>query len=415
MQPPLPAGTNLQNRYQVLKVLGQGGFGRTYLAEDRNRFGEPCVLKELVPAMTDASSLAKAKDLFHREARILYGIQHPQVPKFSERFEQGNRFFLVQEYIPGKTLRQILDERLLQGTPCSVAEVRQLLLSLLPVLAYLHDRGIIHRDISPDNIILRTSDHLPVLIDFGAVKAALTQSQAASSQTIVGKPSYAPPEQMQTGTVYPSSDLYALAVTAIALLTGKSPDELYDAHWRTWQWQRWVRVSPDLATVLNRMLSDRPGDRYASAREVLAALQSPQPSLPPPVPSSPSPTAVPTQAAGRRPIQPATAPDGSAVYPDSFSAWDRFVQQFGHYSFQVLKQGTRVLAIGTFFLTKWTGKFLFSVLKWIISLIPKWLLLSVLIAGGIWGYQSITGRRIIPSPPSLPKLPSLPQFPTPPK
>lgn len=274
MQPPIPLGTVLQNRYRLIKILGQGGFGRTYLAEDQGRFNELCALKELIPAQMESYALEKSKQLFQREAVILYQIQHPQVPQFRATFAQDQRLFLVQDYVEGKTYRSLIDERKAAGKTFSEAEVLQLLRQLLPVLAHLHSRGIIHRDISPDNIILR-DDAKPVLIDFGVVKELATRLQLPNTTyqpTTVGKFGYAPSEQIQTGRAYPSSDLYALAVTSIVLLTGREPQELFDDTQLSWTWQRWAKVSPELARVLNRMLSYKPSDRYQSVAEVAQAL-----------------------------------------------------------------------------------------------------------------------------------------------
>ena len=278
MQPPIPLGTVLQNRYRLIKILGQGGFGRTYLAEDQGRFNEFCALKELIPAQTENYVLEKSKQLFQREAAILYQVQHPQVPQFRATFEQDQRLFLVQDYVEGKTYRTMLDERKAAGKTFSQAEVLHLLRQLLPVLAHLHSRGIIHRDIAPDNIILRESDAKPVLIDFGVVKELATRIQSTntpSEVTTVGKLGYAPSEQIQSGRAYPSSDLYALAVTAVVRLSGREPQELFDETQLRWNWQRWVTLTErGLAQVLNRMLSYKPGDRYQSVVEVAIALQA---------------------------------------------------------------------------------------------------------------------------------------------
>jgi serine/threonine protein kinase len=261
----------------------------------------------------------KATELFQREAAILYQIQHPQIPQFRATFEVEQRLFLVQDYVEGTNYRDLLNQRRGQGALFTEAEVRQFLQQMLPLLAHIHAKGIIHRDISPDNIILRTRDRLPVLIDFGVVKEVVTRIQlneTAVPATTVGKVGYAPSEQMQSGRAYPNSDLYALAVTAVVLLaTGREPQDLFDDVNLTWHWQRYATVSPGLAQVLNKALSYRPGDRFQSVSEMAQALGSGaiaprsrprltfpkrpsphRPSLPPP---APPPSQMRTMAVGR--------------------------------------------------------------------------------------------------------------------
>jgi serine/threonine-protein kinase len=339
MQPPIATGTVLQNRYRLLSVLGQGGFGRTYLAEDLGRFNERCALKEFIPSQPGAYALEKSKELFQREASILYQIQHPQIPQFRATFEENERLFLVQDYVEGKTYRDLLNERKVQGQTFSEAEVFQLMQQLLPVLAHIHSKGIIHRDIAPDNIILRQQDRLPVLIDFGVVKEIVTRLQmpgAALQNTTVGKPGYAPSEQMQTGRAYPSSDLYSLAATVVVLLTGREPQDLFDDINLTWHWQRYATVSPDFAKILNQMLNYRPGDRYQSVSEVAQALQTltspaaipPSPTAAVAPPPAPNVSRMQTLAVGRRPEAPAPSPRSGTrpepVIPASTepSVWD---------------------------------------------------------------------------------------------
>uniref|UniRef100_A0ACD5GTE8 Protein kinase domain-containing protein n=1 Tax=Desertifilum tharense IPPAS B-1220 TaxID=1781255 RepID=A0ACD5GTE8_9CYAN len=313
MQPPIPIGTLLQNRYQILKILGQGGFGRTYLAEDKGRFNEWCALKEFIPQQTGTYALEKSKELFQREASTLYQIRHPQVPQFRATFEQEGRLFLVQDYVEGKTYRALLAERQYQGRAFSEAEIHKLLEQLLPVLAQIHAQGIIHRDISPDNIMWRQSDSLPVLIDFGVVKEVVTRfrspEETVPQATTVGKAGYAPKEQMQMGLAYPSSDLYALAVTLLVLLTGREPQELFDPNQMSWQIP--VGNHPQLRPVLSRMLSYQPSDRFAHANEVLAALQTPQsPAIPPtqPFPVQAASEVPPTQPFSPQPPTPSYSP-----------------------------------------------------------------------------------------------------------
>lgn len=292
MTNPIYPGIILSNHYRIVRELGHGGFGRTYLAEDAHRFNEPCVLKEFAPQVHGTYALQKSEELFEREAGVLYKLKHNQIPNFRELFrvnisDQGY-LFLVQDYIPGQTYRFLLDARKRNGSRFIEAEINQLLIQLLPVLEYTHSLGVIHRDISPDNLILRSSDGMPVLIDFGGVKevAATAESLFAENNstpapaTRIGKLGYAPAEQMQMGIVCPHSDLYALAATVLVLLTGKEPHQLLDSYTLNWNWRSQCSISPNLALVLDKMLAHGPTDRYSSAREVLHALSGNQPAMP---------------------------------------------------------------------------------------------------------------------------------------
>ncbi|MEL7333384.1 MAG: protein kinase [Cyanobacteria bacterium J06560_2] len=275
MQPPISLGAVLQNHYRIIQLLGQGGFGRTYLAEDQGRFNERCAIKEFVPIKGEDSFSDKATQLFQREASVLYQISHPQIPQFRATFEEEERLFLVQDYVEGPTFHEVLNQRRQQGRTFSEGEVQLFMRQILPVLAHIHAKGIIHRDISPDNIILRQKDQLPVLIDFGVVKEVVTrmqQDRVATPATTVGKAGYAPSEQLQTGRAYPSSDLYALAVTGIVLLSGKEPQSLFDDVNFAWRWQESVMVSPGFASILNKALQYKPSDRFQSVSEMAKAM-----------------------------------------------------------------------------------------------------------------------------------------------
>ncbi|MEG3988112.1 serine/threonine-protein kinase [Microcoleus sp. S28C3] len=318
MNNPIYPGITLNNHYRIVRELGHGGFGRTYLAEDAHRFNEPCVLKEFAPQVHGSYALQKSEELFEREAGVLYKLQHNQIPRFRELFRVSisdrGYLFLVQDYVPGQTYRFLLDARKRQGLRFIEAEINQLLLQILPVLEYIHSLGVIHRDISPDNLILRSSDGMPVLIDFGGVKqlAATVESLFAEANgtpapaTRIGKLGYAPVEQMQMGIVYPQSDLYALAATVLVLLTGKEPHQLLDSQTLNWNWRAECSLSPNLSLVLDKMLAQQPSQRYSSAREVMLALSG-NPPLQPPFP--PAPDFGPTQPPDLSPIPvPAPAP-----------------------------------------------------------------------------------------------------------
>ncbi len=282
MQPPFPQGFVLKGRYAIRSTIGQGGMGRTYLAQDLERFNETCVLKEFIPPQDSLEVSEKAKELFRREASVLYQIRHPQVPEFRATFESEGRLLLVQDYVEGKNYRNLLLDRLKVGQTFSENEIFALMQQLLPVLSYLHGHNIIHRDISPENLMLRSQDNLPVLIDFGVVQettAKLNSQMGIPASTVAGKAGYAPPEQLQSGSAYANSDLYALAVTSIVLMTGKEPSELFDSINLAWNWQQFTNVNPAFARVINQMLSYKPTNRYRSADEVIQALQVAQASF----------------------------------------------------------------------------------------------------------------------------------------
>jgi serine/threonine protein kinase len=282
--------TILQQRYRIIKSIGANDFGHTYLATDQSRFGEQCAIKELWMSVKARSRLSKAREFFQQEATLLYQLQHPQIPRFWAAFEERDRMFLVQDFIIGRTYTELLDERLAYQQTFTEAEVWRFLLQVLPVLGYIHSQGVVHQDISPDNIILRESDLLPVIIDFGVVKqlASRLQSEQNTVATVqVGQTGYAPIEQIGSGYAYPNSDLYALAMTALVLLTGRLATDLITEDQINWSWRNHVSVSDGLANVLGKMLSYQPLDRYQSAVEVFQALQTlsiptdPPQSLPP--------------------------------------------------------------------------------------------------------------------------------------
>jgi serine/threonine-protein kinase len=265
----------LRDRYRALKALGRGGFGATFLARDESLPGHPlCVIKQLRPSADAQHVLDMARDLFQREAKILGKIgNHPQLPRLLDYFETNQEFFLVQEFINGKTLQQ----EVRQGGPFTEAGVRQFLSEALPLIQYVHDSKVIHRDIKPANLIRRDEDKKLVLIDFGAVKDKVAPAQETADQTAltayaIGTPGYAPPEQMAMRPVY-ASDLYAMGVTCVYLLTARSPKDLdYDPTSGEMMWRNLVHVSDHFAEVLQKMLEISIRHRYQSVEAILRDL-----------------------------------------------------------------------------------------------------------------------------------------------
>ncbi len=292
---PLPSGEVIIDRYKIVRQLGQGGFGRTYLAEDMQQSDQKCVLKEFAPQVEEDKDLQKAKELFEREASVLKQLEHPQIPRlhFSLQVKLRNKdfFFLVQDYIEGENYQDLLEKRLEEGRCFSEKEVFHLLTQILPVLNYIHSGDVVHRDISPDNLILRTTDNLPILIDFGGVKQ-LPASQGfwytklPANRTLLGKKGYAPEEQLRQGKAFHSSDLYSLAVTALVLLAGEEPQKLYDSYQGKWRWGEKIKVSANFEAVLKKMVAYKPNDRYQNAEQVLKDLQSSTPASTPAFTSS---------------------------------------------------------------------------------------------------------------------------------
>ena len=304
-------GYLLGNRYRVLRLLGSGGFGRTYAAEDAYRFDHPCVIKQFFPQTLLTGSRTKAAELFKEEAKRLYelGENHPQIPKLFAYFEQGSSLYLVQEFIQGETLLTALHQHVF-----SEAQIQELLADLLPVLQFIHEHNVIHRDIKPENIIRRSSPPSAsllnqgtsekyvrvfpdvrncgaaggdlVLIDFGSAKQ-VTQTSLGKPGTGIYTIGYAPTEQI-SGLASPASDLYALGATCTRLLTGclalqdaygNIHDRLYDAYNAEWLWrellqEKGITISDNLGQILDKLLKHPARDRYQSAAEVLKDLNS---------------------------------------------------------------------------------------------------------------------------------------------
>ena len=293
----------LRNRFRVIRVLSdEGGFGRTYLAEDVDKLKELCVIKQLAPKLPGNWALKKAMELFQKEATRLQQLgEHSQIPTLLAYFEQDNYLYLVQQFIDGQNLSKELQFRRRrvgkQTRLYAETEIRQILLDLLPVLKYIHERGVIHRDIKPQNIIRRKKDGRLALIDFGSSKQ-LTARVQIKAGTSIGSHGYCPIEQIRDGVAFPGSDLFSLGATCFHLLTGMSPFKLWTENGYNWvnDWRQYLShpIDERLASVLEKLLKKDIKQRYQSAEQAFNDL-SPKPlesvaatSPKPPIFSSPS-------------------------------------------------------------------------------------------------------------------------------
>ena len=276
-------GEIVKGQYQVVQILSSSSYCQTYLAHDISQNQPtPCIIKHLLPASTQTSSMSSLRRLFTREVAALEKLgTYSQVPQLLDYFEENQQFYLVQEYIAGQALSAIL----LPGVRWQENQVIELLYDVLSILEVVHAHGLIHRDIKPSNLIHRERDAQLVLIDFGSVKQAWTQVVTSYGQTnanyaigipatvAIGTPGYMPSEQSR-GRPRPSSDIYALGMVAIQALTGMHPTLLLeDSETGEVIWQHLGVVSQELGAIINQMVRYHFSDRYSSATEVLAVLQ----------------------------------------------------------------------------------------------------------------------------------------------
>lgn len=281
-------GQLLTGRYLILENLGAGGFSETYLARDKFLPDYPlCVVKCLKPSSDNPIPIETAERLFEIEAFLLerLGRQHRQIPTLLAYCHEHDSVYLVQEYIEGENLAAWLAEEVRLNAEGAIA----LLLELLPVLDFVHSFGVVHRDITPGNLIRRRSDGKLVLIDFGAaciLSNAEAHPASSDSPLAIGTPGYMPDEQ-QAGMTCFSSDLYALGILTIHLMTGVEPQQFQknpisgelDWHRHLPEGAMQAGVSPNgldpaFAEILDRLVRINVRDRYQKAAEVLADLQA---------------------------------------------------------------------------------------------------------------------------------------------
>ena len=261
----------LKDRYRAVKIIGQGGFARTFLAVDEDKPSKPpCVIKQFLPDTKGSDNIEKAAQLFKQEAVRLESLgSHNQIPELFAYFIEEKRQYLVQEFIDGKNLLQELTDK---GV-FNQKEIIKILVDILNILEFIHKNKVIHRDIKPDNIIRRQEDGKLVLVDFGIAKF-LTLKNRFVTGTAIGTPGYIAPEQA-LGKAKEASDLYSLGVTCVYLLTKTSPLELFDLDKQEWVWKKYLNgnsVSSELSKILDKLIEPATKKRFQYSREVLDKL-----------------------------------------------------------------------------------------------------------------------------------------------
>ncbi|NES99296.1 MAG: serine/threonine protein kinase [Sphaerospermopsis sp. SIO1G1] len=247
-------------KYQLVKLLGEGAFGRTYLAVDQNN--NKYAVKKFAFASVNTQEMAIAKRKFDDEVKVLQRLDHLQIPKFVEYIEENQELYLVQQYIQGETLRDKLKIQKNYG----VEEAHYILIDLLKILEYLHRINIIHRDIKPENIMIDNNGKL-FLIDFGAVKEILPNPTTLKAPgTLIHTLGYAPIEQRK-GFAQFSSDIYALGMTIIELITGLKPENLSN------NWYLNINSSNNLQDILRKMIEEDQEQRYQLVEDIIKDLQ----------------------------------------------------------------------------------------------------------------------------------------------
>jgi WD40 repeat protein len=275
----------LSDRYRAIQLIGQGTYGKTFVAIDEHRPSKPkCIIKQLIGARGHQPSPEDSTQFCQEAERLEKLGQHPRIPALWAFFEHNEHRYLIQEFIDGISLETQLQS---QGA-FSEAQIRAILHDVLPILQFIHIHQIIHRDIKAQNLVYATQPHSPrddradsnktpgieslMLVDFGTAKFA-TATNLLQVGTMIGGEGYGPPEQA-IGRATFSSDLYSLGVTCIHLLTNEPLLTLFNAKTQKWEWEPHLKgnVSGELSQILNQLLQRELRHRYKSANEVLDAV-----------------------------------------------------------------------------------------------------------------------------------------------
>lgn len=264
---PLVEKEQFIGSYQILRTLGRGGMGTTYLVWDKTQKNRGIPLLLVLKEMNaDMLRIAKARELFDREARVLKSLDHPGIPKYYDFFVIEDRKYLVMELIHGHNLEQFIYQR---GALDQERAIKWML-QVCQIMTYLHNLQppLVHRDIKPANLILRNIDSSLMLLDFGAVKELGT-----SLETRIGVEGYSAPEQYR-GKPCPQSDIYGIGATIIFLITGKTPMQYYRYKGAKYEFDIATipNLSPSLGLVIEKACRSDFRDRYETAEELSTAL-----------------------------------------------------------------------------------------------------------------------------------------------
>jgi serine/threonine protein kinase len=265
-------GKTINEQYKIIYLLGGGGFGRAYLAQDiKSSTKLWCVVKQFQPSINPINpvNLETAKRLFYTEAEALKILgKHDRIPQLLNFFEEEKQLYLVEDFVEGYEFSEELE-----NSRFSEKQIYNFLLDILEIIKFIQDNNVIHRDISPDNLVKRKLDNKLVLIDFGAVKQVLIDSNGRRRQTktiIIGKEDYMPDEQANGRPGF-YSDVYAVGVIGIQACIGNIPSRDYETGEIIWR--NMAHISPELADILDRMTSCYFKHRYQSASEVITDLK----------------------------------------------------------------------------------------------------------------------------------------------
>lgn len=281
MPAPFQSGVVLRGRYKIVELIGQGGMGAVYKAEDLRLPGRLCAVKEILPepgALPE--DIVQMQEQFYREASVLARLDHPSLPKVSDYFTENSRELLVMDYVPGRDLKQLVDEARRQGQFLSEGQILDWADQLCDALAYLHGQEppVLHRDIKPSNIKLTPRNAIK-LVDFGLVKVlAADESRTVTVVQGRGTVQYTPLEQYggDTGHTDARTDIYALGATLYHLISGAAPPDAKQRFLKPGILTPLRQINPQLSVrterAVQRAMAMHPDDRPKDVVELRDAL-----------------------------------------------------------------------------------------------------------------------------------------------